>query len=60
MALVPPLATEAGAHVVPVDLDPPAATWTLAVARTDTTAPTRATRAFLYLIGTHVVRRDRY
>lgn len=59
VALVPPLAAEAGAPVVAVDLDPPAATWTLAVARPDTT-PTRATGAFLDLVDTHVRHRDRY
>jgi DNA-binding transcriptional LysR family regulator len=60
LALVPPLAAEAGAPVVPVDLDPPAATWTLAVARLAAPAPTRATRAFLDLVDDHVVHRDRY
>jgi DNA-binding transcriptional LysR family regulator len=59
LALVPPLATEAGAGVVAVDLDPPAATWTLAVARLDAT-PTRATSALLDLVDDHVSRRDRY
>ncbi len=60
VALVPPLATEDGAPVVPLDLDPPAATWTLAVARADPPAPTRAAQAFLDLVDDHVVRRDRY
>ena len=60
LALVPPLAAEAGARVVPVDLDPPAATWTLAVARLDTPAPTRATLAFMDLVEDHVVQRDHY
>ncbi|MDY7090490.1 MAG: LysR family transcriptional regulator [Actinomycetota bacterium] len=59
VALVPPLATEQGMPVVPVALDPPAASWVLGVARV-ATAPTRAAQAFLDLIGTHVVRRDRY
>ncbi|MFJ3778964.1 LysR family transcriptional regulator [Streptomyces sp. NPDC090075] len=60
LALVPPLAAEADADVVPVALDPPAQTWTLALARNGTTAPTRATRAFAQLVDRHVVRRDFY
>ncbi len=60
VAMVPPLAAEAGARVVPVDLDPPAATWTLGVARSTTAAPTTAAHAFLDLVDDHVVRRDRY
>jgi DNA-binding transcriptional LysR family regulator len=59
LALVPPLSTEDGAAVAAVDLDPPASTWTLAVARLDA-APTRATRAFLDLVDSHVSHRDRY
>ncbi len=60
LALVPPLAAEAGTGVVPVALDPPAATWTLAVARLAAAPPSRAARAFLDLIDEHVVRRDAY
>ncbi|MBU2668374.1 LysR family transcriptional regulator [Actinoplanes bogorensis] len=60
VALVPPLVAEAGARVVAVELDPAPATWTLAVARSTTTAPTRAAQAFLDLVDAHVVRRDRY
>ncbi|GAB2567403.1 LysR family transcriptional regulator [Paractinoplanes abujensis] len=60
LALVPPLVTETGTRVVPVDLEPPAAPWVLGVARDATSAPTRAAQAFLGLIGTHVLRRDRY
>jgi DNA-binding transcriptional LysR family regulator len=60
LALVPPLAAEAGTGVVAVDLDPPAATWSLAVARLAGAAPSRAAGAFLDLIDEHVVRRDAY
>ncbi|GAA0487018.1 LysR family transcriptional regulator [Paractinoplanes deccanensis] len=60
VALVPPLVTEVDAGVVPVELNPPAATWTLAVATAVSLAPTRATRAFLDLVGAHVVQRERY
>ncbi|MFE2942996.1 LysR family transcriptional regulator [Streptomyces sp. NPDC059255] len=60
LALVPPLAAEAGARVVPIALDPPAQTWTLALARNSTAAPTRATRAFTELVDKYVVRRDCY
>ncbi len=60
VALVPPLATEVGARVVPVPLDPPAAPWTLSVAHLATPAPTRALRSFLALIDTHITQRDRY
>ncbi|MBM2620971.1 LysR family transcriptional regulator [Actinoplanes sp. LDG1-06] len=60
LALVPPLVAEAGARVVPVDLDPPAATWVLAVARSADVAPTRAAAAFLAMVDDHVVRRDRF
>ncbi|GAA2643148.1 LysR family transcriptional regulator [Paractinoplanes durhamensis] len=60
VALVPPLASEDGAGVVPVALDPPAEPWTLALARLNAGEPTRATRAFLDLLDEHVVRRDRY
>ena len=59
VALVPPLVAEAGAQVVPVPLDPPPTSWTLAVA-THPSEPTRATRAFLDMIDDHVVRRDSY
>ncbi|GIJ66919.1 LysR family transcriptional regulator [Virgisporangium ochraceum] len=59
LALVPPLSTEDVAAVAAVDLDPPASTWTLAVARLDA-PPTRATRAFLDLVDSHVSHRDRY
>jgi DNA-binding transcriptional LysR family regulator len=60
LAVVPPLVTEADAPVVAVGLDPPAAPWTLAVARLDGPEPTRATRAFLDLVDGHIVHRDRY
>ena len=60
IALVAPLAAEQDARVVPVALDPPPATWTLAVATLGSAEPTRATRAFLELIDDHVVRRDLY
>ncbi len=60
LALVPPLATEAGTGVVPVPLDPPAATWSLAVARLAGPVPSRAAAAFLELVDEHVVRRDAY
>ncbi|MGK5682057.1 LysR family transcriptional regulator [Actinoplanes sp. URMC 104] len=60
VALVPPLAAEEGTGVVPVDLDPPATSWMLALARNTTVAPTRAASAFLALVDDHVVRRDRY
>jgi DNA-binding transcriptional LysR family regulator len=60
LAVVAPLAAEAGARVVPVGLDPPASTWTLAVATLATPAPTRATQAFLDLVDDHIVRRDLY
>ncbi|GIF24039.1 DNA-binding transcriptional LysR family regulator [Actinoplanes tereljensis] len=53
VALVPPLATEAGAQVVAVALDPPATSWTLALARL-AAEPTRATRALLDLVPGHV------
>jgi DNA-binding transcriptional LysR family regulator len=60
LALVPPLAAEDGHRVAPVDLDPPAASWTLAAASLDGPAPRPAVRALLDLIDSHVVRRDRY
>jgi DNA-binding transcriptional LysR family regulator len=60
LAVVPPLAAESDAKVVPVALDPPAESWVLGVARSTTIPPTRATQAFLNLIDTHVTRRDRY
>jgi DNA-binding transcriptional LysR family regulator len=60
VALVPPLAAEAGARVVPVEVDESVTPWTLAVARLSAAEPSRAARAFLDLVGAHVVRRDRY
>ncbi len=60
LALVPPLAAEDGHRVVPIDLDPPAASWTLATASLRGPVPSPAVRAFLDLVDTHVVRRDRY
>jgi DNA-binding transcriptional LysR family regulator len=60
LALVPPLATEAGFDIVSVDLDPPAATWMLAVARYGRADPSRAVRAFMELVDDHVVQRDYY
>jgi DNA-binding transcriptional LysR family regulator len=60
IALVPPLVAEIGTRVVPVAIDPPAASWTLAVATAASTAPTRATAAFLELVGAHVVQTERY
>ncbi|WIM92983.1 LysR family transcriptional regulator [Actinoplanes oblitus] len=60
LALVPPLAAEDGQDVAPVDLDPPAAAWTLAVASLGGPTPSPAVRAFLDLVDAHVVRRDRY
>ena len=60
LALVPPLASEDATGVVSVDLDPPAAPWTLAVARYGGADPSRATQAFLDLIDAHVVQRDFY
>ena len=60
IALVAPLAAERGAHVVGVALDPPPATWTLAVATLGSAEPTRATQAFLTLIDAHVVQREHY
>ncbi|GAA2709020.1 LysR family transcriptional regulator [Actinoplanes palleronii] len=60
VALVPPLATEAAAGVVPIELDPPARPWTLAVARLSTPEPTRAVSALLALIDGVVVRHGCY
>ena len=60
LALVPPLASEDGCRVAAVDLDPPAACWTLATASLGGPAPTPTVRAFVGLVDTHVVRRDRY
>ncbi|MEU4626828.1 LysR family transcriptional regulator [Actinoplanes sp. NPDC023801] len=60
LALVPPLAAEDGRRVAAVDLEPPAASWTLAAASLGGPAPNPAVRAFLDAIDTHVVRRDRY
>lgn len=60
LALVPPLATESATDVVAVDLDPPAATWTLAVARLSSVEPSRAMQALLEQIDDHVVQRDYY
>lgn len=60
IALVPPLATEDALDVVAVDLDPPAATWALAVARYRHAEPSRAIRAFLEMVDDHVVQRDHY
>ncbi|SNY54251.1 LysR family transcriptional regulator [Paractinoplanes atraurantiacus] len=60
IALVPPLVTETMTTVVAVPLDPPAESWTLAVATALSMAPTRATKAFLDLIDSHVVQRERY
>ncbi|BCJ47224.1 transcriptional regulator [Actinoplanes ianthinogenes] len=60
LALVPPLAAEDDHRVASVGLDPPAASWTLAAASLGTPTPSPPVRAFLDLIDTHVVRRDRY
>jgi DNA-binding transcriptional LysR family regulator len=60
LALVPPLAAEDGHRVAAVDLDPPAASWTLAAASLGGPAASPAVRAFLDLVDAHVVRRDRY
>ncbi|WP_433305082.1 LysR family transcriptional regulator [Actinoplanes sp. CA-030573] len=60
LALVPPLAAEDGHRVSPVDLDPPAASWTLATASLIGPTPSPPVRAFLDLVDAHVVRRDRY
>ncbi|GAA2861012.1 LysR family transcriptional regulator [Actinoplanes cyaneus] len=60
LALVPPLAAEDGRRVATVDLDPPAASWTLAAVSLGGPAPSPAVRAFHDLIEAHVVRRDRY
>lgn len=60
LALVPPLAAEDGHRVASVELDPPAASWTLAAASLGGGAPSPAVRAFLDLVDAHVVRRDRY
>ncbi|WP_433382567.1 LysR family transcriptional regulator [Actinoplanes sp. CA-142083] len=60
VALVPPLATEAGARVVAVELDPPAHSWTLALARLASAEPTRATRALLDMAGDYVNRNGCY
>lgn len=53
VALVAPLRSEAGARVVPVELDPPATPWTLAVARPSAIPPSRALQAFLDLVPAH-------
>ncbi|BAL89117.1 putative LysR-family transcriptional regulator [Actinoplanes missouriensis 431] len=60
VAVVPPLRAEAGARVVPVDLDPPATPWTLAVARPAAIPPSRAVRAFLDLIPAHTATTSEY
>ncbi|QWF20794.1 LysR family transcriptional regulator [Nocardioides sp. LMS-CY] len=60
VALVPPLATEAGAAVVAVDLDPPAAPWTLSLARNRNVAAAPAALAFLEMVDDHVAHRDCY
>ncbi|AEV85566.1 LysR family transcriptional regulator [Actinoplanes sp. SE50] len=60
VALVPPLAAEVGRRVAAIDLDPPAAPWTLAAASLGNPTATPALRAFLDLVAAHVVRRDRY
>ena len=60
VALVPPLLTEADAQVVAVDLDPPAATWTLTLARPNDVTPTRATQALLDMVDEHVTRNGYY
>ncbi|WP_436536416.1 LysR family transcriptional regulator [Actinoplanes sp. HUAS TT8] len=60
LALVPPLAAEDDHRVTSVDLDPPAASWTLAAATLGGRTPTPVVRAFLDLVDAHVVRRDRY
>ncbi len=60
LALVPPLAAEDGRRVASLDLDPPAASWTLAAASLGGPAPRPAVQAFLDLVDTHVLRRDRY
>ncbi|WP_229069996.1 LysR family transcriptional regulator [Actinoplanes sp. DH11] len=60
VAVVPPLRAEAGARVVPVELDPPATPWTLAVARPAAIAPSRAVRAFLELVPEHTAGTDAY
>ena len=60
IALVPPLRAEAGARVVPVELDPPATPWTLAVARPSAVPPSRALQAFLGLIPAHTAATGEY
>ncbi|GIF45174.1 LysR family transcriptional regulator substrate-binding protein [Actinoplanes xinjiangensis] len=60
LALVPPPAAEDGHQVVPVGLEPPAASWTLATASSGGPAPSPAVQAFLDLVDAHIGRRDRY
>jgi DNA-binding transcriptional LysR family regulator len=60
IALVPPLANEATAKVVAIELDPPARSWTLALARPATSDPTRATAALLDMVEEHVDRHGWY
>ncbi|MBB2947513.1 DNA-binding transcriptional LysR family regulator [Actinoplanes lutulentus] len=60
IALVPPLRAEATARVVPVDLDPPATPWTLALARPATIPPSRALREFLDLVPAHTSTTSEY
>ncbi|MBG0564547.1 LysR family transcriptional regulator [Actinoplanes aureus] len=60
VAVVPPLRAEAGARVVPVELDPPATPWTLALARPSAIPPSRALRAFLALVPAHTDNTGEY
>lgn len=59
VAVVAPLRAEHGRDVVAVPMDPPATSWTLAVA-TAAAEPSRVAHAFLELIEPHVVDHDRY
>ncbi|MEV6302155.1 LysR family transcriptional regulator [Actinoplanes sp. NPDC051861] len=60
IAVVPPLRSESGTAVVPVDLNPPATAWTLAVARSSAVPASRALKAFLDLIPTHTAATAEY
>lgn len=53
VAVVPPLRTDPEFDVVAVELDPPAAPWTLAVATSALAPQTKALRAFLELVPRH-------
>ena len=60
VAVVPPLRAETDRRVTAVDMEPAATPWTLAVATSAATPPTRVVEAFLELVDAHVVDRERY